>query len=119
MGWELAMEDKKRLAFCDRFVCLGVRIDLTQSQARQLIIDNKPGRLGEIASMVDEVLAGKPVGFREALSLRGNIAFAESNLYGRVGAAVGHMLSEWSRSYRRRPVTDQMSEALQLSLIHI
>ena len=93
-------------------MCLGVRINLAKSVEREITIDNKPGRLEEIKELVSGVVGGSPVGFREALSLRGKIAFAESNLYGRVGAAVGHILADWARSHRRRPATRELKEAL-------
>ena len=92
---------------------LGVLIDLSKSASGCIAVSNKPGRLDELVALVAEVKSGKEVGFKEALGLRGKISFAESNLFGRVGAAAGHILAGWARTARKRPASVELVEALE------
>ena len=89
LGWQLATEDKKRLPFARKCVALGVELDYTEAERAIIKVGNKPGRLDEISQIIDSFKSGTQVGFKEALSIRGKISFAESCLFGRLAACAG------------------------------
>ena len=97
LGWELAMSEEKRAPFCEKFTALGVAVDLRRSAEGVVELSNKAGRVRAIRSQVDEAIALGSLGFRDALSLRGKLAFAEGQNYGRIAAPVARMLSRWAR----------------------
>ena len=45
LGWEIAMEEKKRKPFTRTFVSLGTLVDLTLIGQGKVIVENKPGRV--------------------------------------------------------------------------
>ena len=93
LGWKLVVEDKKRLPFSRKCVVLGVQLDFERSEEAIIAVSNKPGRLEEIDAIIQDFRSGKQVGFKEALSIRGKLSFAESCLFGRVAASAGHILA--------------------------
>jgi hypothetical protein len=114
LGWQVSLGDKD-LPFAKRFACLGVEIDLAKLHARELEICNKSGRVQSITDdlkpYIDRV---QPVGFKEALSIRGRLAYAEGQTFGRVLAPTSRVLSKWVQ----RKSTALVDEELLLALIH-
>ena len=97
LGWELAMEDKKRKKFDARFTALGVVVDLSEISSGIVKLRNKPGRIEGIQEQARNLFVRGTVGFKEALSIRGKLSFAEGQNYGRIAAPVAHILSRCSR----------------------
>ena len=57
---------------------LGVEVDFGLSLQSVILLRNKPGRVHNIGEIVADLLKPSAVlGFKEALSLRGRVAFAE------------------------------------------
>ena len=96
LGWKLARTEEKRKPFDTTFISLGVMIDLNQTDTGKVLLRNKPGRVESIRAMVDKVLDANELAFKEALSVKGKIAYAEGQLFGRISAPVAQMLSRWS-----------------------
>eukprot|EP00973_Karenia_brevis_P058499 8146954-Karenia_brevis.AAC.1 len=44
LGWEIALEDRKRKPFNEVFVSLGALLNFSRSQSGEFVIGNKPGR---------------------------------------------------------------------------
>ena len=95
LGWELATEEKKRKNFSKQFVALGVVIDLDEIQSGIVKLRNKPGRIEGIEEQLKSLRAKSRLGFKDALSIRGKIAFAEGQHYGRIAAPAAFILSRW------------------------
>jgi len=98
LGWEVAMSEDKRAPFCERFTALGVTVDLAMSASGVVKLSNKSGRVKAIRQQVDSAIESDCIDFRDALSLRGKLSFAEGQNYGRISSPVAHMLSRWSGS---------------------
>jgi hypothetical protein len=79
-------------------VSLGVSINLERSMEEVVVVSNKPGRLESIEDAIDEVLCKGKMDFKEALSIKGKLAYAEGQLFSRVAAQVCRLLSMWSKS---------------------
>ena len=50
--------------------------------------------------------------FKQALSIKGKITYAEGQLYGRVAARACRLLSYWARSGESRPLTPELYRSL-------
>jgi len=59
------------------------------------------------------------MGFKEALSIRGKISFAEGQTFGRVTAPLARLLSKWAAVGARRPLDDEMELALRWGMMHL
>jgi hypothetical protein len=95
LGWNVSLGEK-RLPFASRFASLGIEIDLSKTLEQTLELHNKPGRVEAIIVELDRLLSGKvKVGFKDALSIRGKLAYAEGQTFGRVLAPTTRVLSRW------------------------
>ena len=95
LGWEIAMTEKKRLPFDAKFVCLGVLVDLSEIASGTMVLANKPGRVDALSLQVLSLLEKGTMGFKDALSIKGRISFAEGQLFGRIAAPAVRSLSRW------------------------
>ena len=71
LGWRLSTSEEKRKPFAEKFVALGVDVDLSESSVATLKLQNKPGRAEGIEAAFAKVKGspGKLLGFKDALSL--------------------------------------------------
>ena len=110
------MSEKKRFDFNQCFVSLGVQICFGSLSDRSITVSNKPGRLESLETAVDNVKFEGKLGFREALSIKGKISYAEGQLFGRVAAPLCRFLSSWSSKGVDRSITPELSLLLSVSL---
>lgn len=113
LGWDVSMTEKKRLLPAECFNSLGVLVDLSRSQYKQVVLFNKEGRIEGIMELVKAILCRNTMGFKDALSLKGKLQFAEGQLFFRVAAPVCRLLSRWASNGSERRLTDEMSLALR------
>lgn len=121
LGWRLSETEEKRKPFQKEFVALGVLFDFSRAQEKVVQLKNKPGRVDNIAEQVEAVLADpeRRLQFKEALSLRGKIGFAEGQTYCRMTAYVARMLSERAREVRPRLVPEELRYGLRFAVEHL
>ena len=106
------MSPKKRVPFDVTFVSLGVQIDFSETHLGKVLVTNKPGRLDNIKSAIMEVFAKGELGFKEALSIKGKISYAEGQLFSRVAAPACRVLSKWAGYGGRRKLTSELISVL-------
>jgi len=111
LGWEVS-EGDKRLIFGKSFVSLGVQVGFEGSSDGVVSVTNKPGRIEGIEESVNGVVKQGSMGFKEALSIKGKISFAEGQMFGRVAAPVCRLLSAWASSGIDRQLDPTMVIAL-------
>ena len=111
LGWKVSKGDK-RLPFMEEFNSLGVRVNLKNSKYGQIIVTNKPGRIESLSAFVNSVLEAKEMGFKEALSIKGKVQYAEGQLFGRVAAPICRLLSVWASSGSVRKVDSHTERKL-------
>ena len=116
LGWEVSMSEKKRFSFDQCFVSLGVQIQFGSLAERSITVSNKPGRIESLEIAVNNVVFEGRLGFREALSIKGKISYAEGQLFGRVAAPLCRLLSEWSSKGVDRAITPELSTLMSTSL---
>ena len=77
LGWEIAMEEKKRKCFDPVFVSLGVQIDLREAPSGTIRIENKPGRVKSLTEVVEAFGKGcNKVTKAELQSVEGKLRYA-------------------------------------------
>ena len=79
----MKMDGPKALDFEPVFDSLGATFDLNHLSEGTLLVKNTEKRAKEITDVINEVLATGRLTPKEALSLRGRLAFAEGQLFGR------------------------------------
>ena len=120
LGWRIADTDAKRLPFAKQWVSLGVEVDFKDSKTSEILLRNKPGRIDNIAVAVGDLLKKEAVlGFKEALSLRGRVSFAEGYTHAKLAAPLARLLSRWSSIRIPRLVSDELKFASSAALLHL
>jgi len=111
--------EKKRKSFDKEFTALGIVVDLNQAQEGNIKFRNKPGRIEAIGVQVNGVLRTRRLGFKDALSIRGKLAFAEGRNYGRISSPVAHILSRWTKEGGIKQVSDELEQCLNWTINEI
>ena len=121
LGWKLSVSDQKRKPFESVFVSLGVQVDFSKMREGSLILGNKPGRVDSIAVQVNDILEKKPpvLGFKDALSIRGRLSFAEGQTFCKLTAPTARLLARWSAVSFPRPITSELELHLRFAIKHL
>ena len=119
LGWRIADSEEKRKPFNSSFVSLGVMVDYTKAESGTLILRNKPGRVKAIQEQIARIIDSGTCSFQEALSVKGKLAFAEGQIYGRMAAPVNRILSIWASNGGRRVCSPELLEALNWIVSHL
>ena len=112
LGWKVADSESKRKPFEKLFLSLGVQIDFRNAADNVILLRPKEGRIPSIIEIVKEVLGRGKLDFKEALSIKGKLQFAEGQLFYRVTATICRLLSRWASTGGSRPLTEEMRVAL-------
>ena len=118
LGWELSVTEEKRKPLKDKFVSLGVEVDLSKLGGGAILLSNKPGRVEGIAKQIGAIVDSpqKKMGFKEALSLRGKIAFAEGSTFCKLTGPLARLLARWSTVSFPRPITQELELQLRFAV---
>ena len=122
LGWRLADSEAKRLPFASAFTSLGVRVVFTDTATGTILLENKPGRVQSIREQVDlftSVANPRRIGFKDALSLRGKISFAEGHTFARLTAPLARMLSIWAGVPIPRFASEELAAGLEFGIEHL
>ena len=82
LGWATSGGDKD-LPFDTKFKALGVEVDLGEWQLGRASFRNTAKRVEELVQTIDEILESGVLSAQMALSLRGRMQFAKSQIWGR------------------------------------
>ena len=96
-------------------------MDYKDTESGILDLRNRTGRVDSIEVTVNEILGaeGKKMDSKRALSLRGELAFAEGHTFCRLTAYVARALSEWASLPGLRGLTEEMELDLRLALHYL
>ena len=78
-----------------------------------MLIRNKPGRAEAIDQLIASILKARILGFKDALSLRGKLTYAEGQTHGRLAAPASRLLSQWAKIRMDRALSEDLALALQ------
>ena len=82
LGWQYAETGDKAQSMAPMFDVLGVRVDLTRSQFREVVVANKPERIDSLLSELSQILDDKKLTPSRASSLQGKLNFAQGQFLG-------------------------------------
>ena len=112
LGWRISTGEAKRKPFEKVFVSLGVTVDLSNLRTGKVVVSMKPGRLESIADLVAKVVREQSIDFKQALSIRGKVVFAQGQLFGKIAAPACRILSELAKRGGRLRLPAFASQAL-------
>lgn len=113
LGWVYDKDGDKSTVFADSVDALGVTLDFSNSIAAEALVKNTIGRVEEISEAIDEILNTRTLSAVEALRLRGRLAFAEGQIFGRSARKTLKMVTEHAYSGKRGgKITPQLEAAL-------
>ena len=121
LGWRVADIAEKRKPFAQEFVSLGVLVDFRSAAEGVIALRHKPGRVEIIKEQVQGFLGqdAKKMGFKDALSVRSRLGFAEGQTYGRLTAPVARMLSDWASIRCPRIASEELQLGLRFAIRHL
>ena len=85
LGWAFDREGRKSDTFSTQVSALGVVFDLGPTSSGRLEVHNTEKRLKEAVESLDRFIASKKSNKRDALTLRGRLAFCDAFVFGRLG----------------------------------
>ena len=91
-GWRFSEDEHKDAPFQQQFDCLGVRLDLRQSDERALSVGNKDGRVQTICDMIGRCISKGTITRHEADCLRGRVQYATGQMFDRAGRILTALL---------------------------
>ena len=114
LGWRVSGGDKD-LPFSDFFKALGVQISLDNWTKGIVLMQNTEKRILELSGCIDKALREGTLSSAAALSLRGRMQFANSQVWGRaskiclkqVALAYNNNSSKVCDEQRRCPVSEK------------
>ena len=113
LGWRFDREGPKSDDFSESVSALGVLFDLTESERGILRVCNTTKRINDTTLILDDVLSNGRLVKKDALSLRGKLAFCDAFIFGRVGKLA---LQDITKHAYANPFVSQLSERLVESL---
>jgi hypothetical protein len=86
----------------------------------ELLLRNKPGRIEDICEAARLLLKpGAKMGFKDALSLRSKVSFAEGQTHAKATAPLARMLSIWATVRTPRPISEELDLVLRAAVKHL
>ena len=85
LGWQYDVSGPKADTFAQRVLALGVSFDLSASPRSVILVDNTEKRKGDLDALVSGALKEGTLQHKEALALKGKLAFAEAQVLGKAG----------------------------------
>ena len=111
LGWETSHE--KEAEFAELARVLGVEIDLASAHLGEVMIRNTIGRVQEITTQIDEILALGRHCRGELKVLRGRLQFAEQQCFGRSSAWMVRVLSDAAENLNPGIIQRDLHKALR------
>jgi hypothetical protein len=113
LGWGVS-DGEKDLPFSAVFKALGVEIDLTLWKEGRAKFANTEKRINELLSTIDKILEAGKLSEAEALSLRGRMQFAHSQLWGRSSKLCLNAVTAHAYASKNPEVDDGLAHFLRL-----
>ena len=113
LGLKYATEGKKFLPFDSAFKMLGLKVDLSKSQEKEIAIGHTPDRREELRQRIDDILAAGSMDQKDAERLRGRMVFFEGFAFGRLANAAVKNLGRFCNGKEdRRSLDDSIRYSL-------
>ena len=113
LGWAFDREGPKSDTFSTQVSALGVVFDLGPTSSGRLEVHNTEKRLKEAVESLDRFIASKKLNKRDALTLRGRLAFCDAFVFGRLGKV---LLQNITHHAYAKPFKAELDDAAMHSL---
>ena len=113
LGWAVSSGEKD-LPFSDRFKALGVEIDLSNWKSGEVSFSNTKSRVVELTETISSVLSSSHLSHQDALSLRGRMQFAHSQLWGRSAKLCLNAVTTHAYSDSGGQIDDRLAHFLEV-----
>eukprot|EP00435_Cladocopium_sp_Y103_P035488 s3870_g9.t1 len=113
LGWRFDREGPKSDDFSTNVSALGVQFDLTDTGSGTLQVKNTAKRVEDTTLLLEDVIRSGKLLKKDALILRGKLAFCDAFIFGRLGKLA---LQDITRHAYANPFVAQLSERLVDSL---
>ena len=115
LGWAFDREGPKSDTFSKQVAALGVVFNLDPTADGRLEVHNTEKRLRESVAAIERILSTKSLGKRDALVLRGRLAFCDAFIFGRLGKISLQAITQhaYAKPFNTS-VDDVLSGALQV-----
>ena len=115
LGWAFDREGPKSDTFSKQVAALGVVFNLDPTVDGRLEVHNTEKRLCESVAAIERILSTKSLGKRDALVLRGRLAFCDAFIFGRLGRISLQAITQhaYAKPFNTA-VDDGLSGALQV-----
>ena len=112
LGWATSGGDKD-LPFDTKFKALGVEVDLGEWQLGRASFRNTAKRIDELVQTIDEILESGVLSAQLALSLRGRMQFAKSQIWGRAAKICLNAVTSHAYTPPVGPLSDNLVSSLR------
>ena len=113
LGWAFDKSGVKSDRFSNSVAALGVLFNLGSTGMGRILVENTSKRISEVVELINSVLRTLRLSHKEALVLRGRLAFCDAFIFGRSGRLALQMISQ--HAYHK-PFTMSVQTELQQSL---
>ena len=114
LGWQFDRAGPKSDDFSENVSALGVRFDLSESGMGSLKVHNTEKKVEDTTLLLENVVQADKLAKKDALVLRGKLAFCDAFIFGRVGKLA---LQDLTKHAYASPFISKFSERLVVSLI--
>ena len=114
LGWQFDRAGPKSDDFSESVSALGVRFDLSESSMGSLKVHNTERRIEDTTLLLENVVKADKLSKKDALVLRGKLAFCDAFIFGRVGKLA---LQDITKHAYASPFISKLPERLLESLI--
>jgi hypothetical protein len=113
LGWQFDRAGPKSDDFSKHVSALGVKFDLSESNMGTLMLHNTEKRIEDTTLLLETVVRADKLSKKDALILRGKLAFCDAFIFGRIGKLA---LQDITKHAYASPFISKLTERLVDSL---
>ena len=116
LGWRISMSDDKRSPFAEQFNLLGAVVDLTKATTGVVAVHNKPSRIADLQSLVQDICQSKTVALSLLETLKGRLLYAAGHTFGRCSQLAIQLISRVARRGPLVVLDDELKDVISKAL---
>ena len=116
LGWKISMSEDKRSPFSKQFNLLGAVIDLSLTTSGVVSVQNKPSRISDLESLVENICSSQTVTLSTLETLKGRLLYAAGHTFGRCTQLAIQLISKVSRRGPLGLLDDKLKDVIKGAL---
>ena len=89
-----------------------MQLDFARIDEGRIEFGNEPGRVVAMKEFIMQAKAKGAMDFKDALSIKGTVSYADAQVCGRMAALVKNALSDFAKETAARRIPESLSKAL-------